>query len=182
MSTQSSESNTAGQGQQTENENQGAGDLTLDTWLGGLDETQKKFIEEVKSPLAKALKEERDRVAQLKKELNDAKPLAEKGSKLETELQAISSRLEAAERRNAITTELSAAGVKNLELAATAAENFKLFRADGRVDVELMRERFPELFPQADTRSKGSGDAGAGGNQAGKSEEDRVNAFLRRGN
>jgi len=48
--------------------------------------------------------------------------------------------------------------------------------------VELMRERFPELFPSAEAKPKGSGDAGAGGNQAGKSEEDRVNSWLRRGN
>jgi len=56
MSTQSGESNPEAAGQSAGQSNQGVGDLTLDSWLGGLDETQKKFIEEVKSPLANALK------------------------------------------------------------------------------------------------------------------------------
>lgn len=128
----------------------GAGDAqkdqpeqTFETWLEEHADV-KPLYEAHTQGLKGALETERASRKELEKQLRGLSKQAEAGSAAQQQLSEIADKLAATERQTKFYDNAHAAGVKNLKLAWKAAEEF--VGADGEVDLNAMKQAYPELF------------------------------------
>lgn len=159
--------------------NQGAAQvLNFDAWLEKQDEGVKGLLDKHTGGLKSALSAERDRNKDLEKNLREAASKVEKGSESEKRLTELANQANEANRKSVFYEGAAAAGVNNLKLAYHAAVADDLFRKDGSVDFESMKEIFPELFGAGGlTQRANHAGAGSNGNALGKSN---MNDFIRK--
>jgi hypothetical protein len=134
--------------------------LTFDGWYGKLPEEQKALIETHTKGLKSALESERGSRKDLEKQIRDLAGKAEKGSEAQTQLTRLADDLQKADTRADFYEAAHAAGVKNLKLAYQVAQIDEMFDKHGRVNFNVMKESYPELFAGNPTLPRG--DAGSG--------------------
>lgn len=147
------------QGDNGEQGNEG-GEFDFAAWLGEQPEHVKSAIEASSAGLHSALKAEREQRKELARQLRDATGKAEEGSALRAQLEDISSKHEAAERKAAFyeaagRPEIGCANPKAAYLVAQADD---LFTRSGEPDWGAIKAAAPELF----ARKTPPGNAGNG--------------------
>jgi len=127
--------------------------------------------------LKTSLETERTQRKELSKQLTELSAKAEKGSELEQAINDMTARLSAAESRASFYEEASKPGIgcANPQLAYIAANEIGAIDAKGRVNWDVLKGQFPELFK---TRAQGSADGGAG--TRAQPPTGGMNAFIRR--
>lgn len=166
------------EGQQQQQQGQQQQELTWDTWLEAQDEGVKGLVDGELKGLKSALEAERRERKSMEKQLREAAAKLEKGSEKRASLEQQADRLQEMEHQTAFYDAAHAAGVLNLRLAWLAARDAGLVsEKDGSVDVEKLREQFPQLFAPA-RQQPPPGNAGAG-TQTGAPAGGGMNAFIR---
>lgn len=159
-------------------EGQGEKPLDFDGWLGAQDETVKGLIDTHLKGLKSALDAERTQRRDYEKQLRDAAAKLEKGSDAQKQLEEMAKRSEEDGKRADFFAAAHRAGVTNLQLAWVAAKQDQIFDRKGDVDLEALKEAYPELFTAPATTKTPTGNAGAGtGNVPAKND---MNALIRR--
>jgi len=151
------------------------------TWEGileGLPAPAKAAYEEHTKGLKSALQSERDKGKDLAKKLKELSAKAEEGSELKSKIDSMSSELEAATTRaefilEAVKPEI---GCTNPELAWIVAEKAEAIDRRGRVNWELLKKDFPELFGKKSPPKGGAGDGTGNSPPKGKDMNDWIRA------
>ena len=159
---------------------EGAEKLTYDTWVGDQSAEVKTMLEENTAGLKTALQGERDARKGLEKQLREAAKNAEGEAKehytkLADDLKA---QTDAAETKADFFVDAQKMGVTNLKLAHTVALADDLIDKKGRVNFELMKTDYPELFGEKPKPPKGHG--GSGSNDGQPTPTD-MNTLIRQG-
>ena len=157
---------------------QGTGETppTWDSILEGLPEEAKGAYEQHTQGLQSALRAERQQRQELAKQLREASSQLEAGSKARTDLEALQTQLEDAQRRADFATEAGSHSVSNVKLAYLAAQEFDLFDRRGNVQWDELKKAAPELFSQP---APARGNAGSG-TQSPPTPGQDMNALIRR--
>lgn len=160
-----------GQTQQA-NEQAGATPPDFESWLDALPDDLKTvgrplFDERITGfkTTTDAIREERKNV---ENQLRDALTLAEKGSKLETELQGALNKLTAETRRADFYEAAGANECLNPKAALALAISGEHFTKTGKPDWNAIRAEAPELFGKAKANSNGNAGSGTGTQQPAK--------------
>lgn len=161
--------NTNGAGGNTES-------VTFEQWIEKQsDDVKASYGEHVKGlkNTVSATRRERD---ELKNQLSDALKAAERGSELESKLNATIAQIEAATRRADFMEEAirSDIGCKNPKVAFALATAEGLFTKTGAADWQAIKAAAPELFGTPGTKANGGS-----GNADGVKTND-MNAIIRR--
>ncbi|NLE76515.1 MAG: hypothetical protein GX605_07155 [Chloroflexi bacterium] len=172
-------------GQQGDGQQQDAGGGTpqgFEAWLAGQDEATQKLYNEHVTGLKGALQAERNQrkaeTADLVKQLREATKQAEEGSAARKALEEATARLEGAELRSqfyeeAVRPEI---GCANPRLAFLAAQEIGAMDGKGRVNWDVLKAQFPELF-RGKASAAGQAGAGTGAPPTGKAD---MNTWIRR--
>ena len=136
--------------------------LTYDAWITEQDESVQGIIGSHIEGLRKALKSERGERKDFEKQLREATVKLEAGSEVRAELEALSTTLETERQRADFYDQAHAAGVSNLRLAWIAAQGGDYLDRKGALDVDALKQDYPELFP-APQATRGNAGNGAGG-------------------
>src|SRR5690606_31036730 len=153
------------------------GNFDFEAWLGEQPEHVKTAIEARSASLHNALKSEREQRKDLTRQLRDAAAKAEEGSALRQQLEEISSKHEAAERKAAFYEEAGRPeiGCSNPKAAYLVAMAEDLFTRSGAPDWKAIKEAAPELF----ARKTPPGNAGNGvGSPPARTND--INSLIRR--
>lgn len=172
--TDSNENGADGQGG-TPNGEQGTAEVTFDGWYGDQDDAVKSMVDGHISGLKSALDKERGNVKDLAKQLKDLGKAAEEGSDLKKQIDSISAKLEEYETQNAAYETFAEAGVTNFKLAWIAAQQSGAIDKRGNVNLETLRQEYPELFGKKQKTPAGNAGSGTGsGAPGGKSMNDFI--------
>ena len=132
---------------------------TFEDWFANQPDDVKSLITAHESGLKSALKAERDSTKNLSKQLTQLQGVAEKGSDLQKQLEAMQARLSESERHTAFIDGASSAGCTNPKAAYKLAKaDEDLWRKDGTPDWQAIKETAPEFFQKV----KANGSAGSG--------------------
>lgn len=141
--------------------------MKFSEWLAEQDDDVQDMITSHVSGLTSALdSERRDRKA-LQKQMKNLSAEAESGSEMQKQLDRMSADLAASNGRSSFYEAANGAGVKNLRLAHIAATETGLIDDDGVVNMDGLKESYPELFvsesPGTPMVPRGNAGDGAGG-------------------
>ena len=117
-------------------------------WLGQQSENVRKLVTEHFGGLKNALESERTERKKLAGDLKKAAAEMEAGSKARDALETTSARLEAAERQTVFYEQATRPeiGCTNVRLAYMAAREADAIDGKGRINWEVLKKDFPELF------------------------------------
>jgi len=153
----------------------GASKLVFEEWMSDQGDDVKEMFDGHIQGLKSALASERENRKKLEKEVRKLASDLEKGSEAESRLEALADEMGEIDRKATFYEAAHAAGVKNLKLAYYTAIQDELFDKSGKVDFEVMRSQFPELFRVVVT----PGNAGEGRDD-GLPARSGMNEFIRR--
>ena len=155
--------------------------VSFEKWLADQSEPIRKLYQEHTQGLRSALDTEREQRKGLERQLKDAASKLEQGSEARKALEEVSAQLEETTKRAEFYEAARAAGVNNFRLAWTAAKQDSLYNRKGEVDLEALREAYPELFhpPTKEKSAAPAGNAGAGTQQPPKGATS-MNDLIRR--
>lgn len=149
--------------------------LTFDGWLGSQADEVKTLITSHVAGLKSALDSERKQRNELTKSLKDATKDMEAGTKAREALEGLTSRMEEQEAQLAFYDTATAAGITNLKLAWIAAREADAIDKRGNVNLETLKQAYPELFKKP-VPPPGNAGAGQGNGLPGKKD---MNNFIR---
>ena len=131
------------EGQPGEDEN-----VTFESLLEKLDPKGKELYEQHTAGLLNTVKATRDERDQLKNQIKDLLPKAEKGSELEKTLTEFTAKLEVAEKRATFIEEAVKPGIdcRNPKIAYMTAVSIDAFDKRGNPQWDLIKKEAPELF------------------------------------
>lgn len=132
----------------------------FESFLSTLAAEQRALLESHERGLKTALDSEREARKELERQIKQLSKTADESHK--AELKQLQEQLDATNRRSRFAEEAHLAGVNNITLAYLAAQEFKLFDANGQVNLEGLREKAPQLFVQRKA-PPGNGGEGSGG-------------------
>jgi hypothetical protein len=163
-------------GASTEQEQADRKPVTFDAWIASQDDSTKKLIDDHVAGLKVVLAEQKQRGAELSKQLKEAMKATEAGSEARKALDVMTAQLEAAEARAAFFEEAIKPEVRcnNPRLAYIAAQDSGAIDAKGRIGWDSLKAQFPELF----TQKVPPASAGAG-TQAQPPKSGGMNQFIR---
>lgn len=154
-----------GQNQEQQETQQPAGQqapqLTWEQVLASLPEEHRSLYEAHTQGLRGALQSERQQHQDLARQLRDATAQLEAGSQARTQLEQMTTQLEAAQRRADFMEEAARPeiGCTNARLAWIAAQEVEAINSRGQINWDVLRQQFPELFKP---KTPPTANAGAG--------------------
>lgn len=153
----------------------------FDAWLGQQDEAVRGRIERHTSGLVSALQSEREQRRTLERQMRTLSTQLEQGSEARTQVEQLSSQLAEQERRATFYEDAVPARVRNPKLAYIAAKEAGLIDGrSGKVNMEGLKQQYPELFEQKAPPPPGNAGAGTGGQQPAPSPNAQMNQSIRR--
>jgi hypothetical protein len=155
----------------------GGGPVTFQEWIATQDDSVKKMLDDHVAGLKVVLAEQKQRGAELSKQLKEAMKATEAGSEARKALEGMTSQLEAAEQRATFFEEAAKPeiGCNNPRLAFIAAQDGGLIDGKGRVSWDVLKSQFPELF-----RLKVPPASAGAGTQASPPKNLGMNQFIRK--
>lgn len=120
--------------------------VTFDNWIAEQPDDVRALYEAHTNGLRSALKAERETAKQFRKELDQAIKASSKDSDARAALTQMQRQLAARDAQLAAYDALSGAGASNLKLAYLAASSDGLIGDDGTLQLDTLRETYPELF------------------------------------
>lgn len=170
-----------GAGEQEQGQGQAAAEqsepVTFEGWLAEQGEGVKALIEAHTSGVRSALSGERAERKRLEKEVKALAQKAEKGSELEKQLTALQQSMDLAAQKMAF-YESAPSDLENAKLAWLAVQDGDLFRRDGSVDWDALRESAPQLFRKKQVYVP-RGEAGSGVQQNTPPSPPNMNDLIR---
>lgn len=150
-------------GQQPPENNQGGTPpVTFEAWLTAQDDHTRGLIDTHTKGLKSALDAEREQRKTLERQLREAAGKLDKDSDARKQLEGLSAQLDERNRQLDFYDAARAAKVANLRLAWLAAKQDNLLKRNGDVDMDALREAYPELFETVGPQKAPTGNAGAG--------------------
>lgn len=168
----------------------GGGSDAWKAFFDTLTDEQKSVVNERFKSLETALATERETVKNHSKSLAEMKTKVEKGSELETQLQAAQADLAAANQRSKFVEEAVKRGITNPKAAFAVAKDGGFVDGSGDVNFDKLKEEVPGLFAPAngsggarEKKSTGGGSGTGTGDQGGKRDaatvSNEMNAAIR---
>ena len=133
----------------------------FEQWLAGQDQTARNLYAAHTQGLRSALDAERAQRGEFEKQLRDLAAKAEKGSEAQKSLEQLAAQVQQMERQGRIYDQAHRAGVSNLRLAYLVATTDNLLNRDGSLDVQALKEAYPELFGGAAAPAQAGAAGGA---------------------
>lgn len=170
------------QGQtQTQGETPGADEQPFEAWLGAQDEATRQRIDGHTGGLRTALQTEREQRRAFERQVKELSGKLEQGSDARAQLEQMSSQLAEQQRRADFYEEAVPARIRNPKLAYIAAKDAGLIDGrSGKVNMDGLKQQFPELFEQKAPPPQGNAGAGTGGQQLELTGNEAMNAGIRR--
>lgn len=168
------ETDNAGDDSETESEG-----VDFDGWFKKQPANVQSVINSHVTGLKSALQTERQNSRDLEKQVRNLSKSAEKGSQLETDLNKLADQLSTSDKRADFFEQAHNAGITNLRLAWTVAQQDDLFDRRGNPDFTALRKNYPELFGRAKTSGTNRVPANSGQTNESATGGD-MNAFIRR--
>ncbi len=152
-------------------------------WLAEQDEDVRNMINGHVSGLSSALDSERKDRKALQKRVRGLAARAESGSEMQKQLDRMTVDLNASNGRSAFYEAANGSGVRNLRLAHIAAEESGLIGDNGAVDMDGLKDSYPELFSDAASAApmtpRGNAGSGAGGGGSASAKKPDMDALIR---
>ena len=134
------------------------GEPTFDQWHEGLDDGAKELLKGHVSGLKTSLATERDARSEAETSVRDLAKKAEKGSEAQAELTKLADTLAESNQQLEFYEQAHSAGITNMKLAYIVAQQDDLINKRGVVNIEKLKENYPELFSKTLTPGADAGD------------------------
>ena len=132
--------------------------LTFEKWHEGQNDEVKGLLDGHVAGLKTSLATERDARGEAETAVRDMAKKAEKGSEAQAELTKLADTLSESNKQLEFYEQAHEAGITNIKLAYIAAKQDELINKRGIVNIEKLKENYPELFSKVRTPDGSAGD------------------------
>lgn len=153
--------------------------VVWDEFIQGQGEPVREAFTQHVSGLRTALSDERDARKGLEKQLRDLGKEAEKGSKLEAQLNSMADTLAGRQQQLEFYEEASQRGIQYLDVAYNTAVSAQAIDGRGRINWELLEDKYPIIFKPTKPKPPEAGAGSGTDNQTPPGPAKDMNAFIR---